>query len=505
MAKTFFGHPIGLSTLFATEFWERFSYYGMRSFLTLFLTATYINGGFGMSQEESLAIYGIFTSLVYVTPIIGGILADKVLGQRVTVYIGALVMAAGQFTMAYSAMMDPEAASATREFLLHAGLGLLIVGNGFFKPNISTMVGGLYEANDPNRDGGFTLFYMGINAGAFFAPVIAGSLAEKVAWQYGFMSAGIGMLLGTAWFFFRETTMNNVGLAPKASESANKIERSDWMNVVAYAIGSIVLVLGFLKIWGLIPSDVQSYIVYAVAIGGVGYLLWTIVVNTKGSTEWSRVGVILLLAVFNVIFWSGFEQAGGTFNFFAKENTDRMLFGSEIPASIFQSVNAIAIFIFAPLFTVIWGKLDKAGKNPRTPVKFAIGLLMLAVGFFVMQIGANATKGGTVLVSPLWLVMVYLLHTWGELCLSPIGLSMITKLSPQKIVSVMMGLWMGSIAIGNYMAASMMGIFNSDVVKPLRDEYGLELFSFIGVEALVAGLLLLALSPKINKMMKGIH
>ncbi len=492
---SFFGHPMGLSTLFATEFWERFSYYGMRAILTLFLTAELVKGGFGYTEAHALDIYGIFTGLVYVTPIIGGILADKVLGQRKTIYIGGITMAIGQFVLTYSAMHGNDP-TAHHQFMFNLGLAILILGNGFFKPNISTMVGGLYDAKDDRRDGAFTLFYMGINAGAFFAPLVAGSLAESVAWYYGFMSAGIGMLLGTAWFYWRAETLGFVGMPPKAKIDALRIAAKDWMDVIIYAVGTIALAVGFMFGWTAIDGDIQDIILVAVAVGGSAYLLFTIFKNTEGKTEWSRVGVIFLLTIFNIVFWSGFEQAGGTFNLFARDMTDRLVFGWEIPASYFQSVNAIAIFIFAPIFTVIWAKLGKKGINPRTPVKFALGILLLGAGFFVMAQADAATAGGTIKVSPLWLVLVYLIHTWGELCLSPIGLSMITKLSPPKIVSVMMGLWMGSIALGNYLAASMKSIVAS---------YDLPLFYFIGVEAVIAAVVLLALSPFMNKMMKGIH
>ncbi|WP_338235909.1 peptide MFS transporter [Persicobacter diffluens] len=493
--RSFFGHPMGLSTLFATEFWERFSYYGMRAILTLFLTAQLVDGGFGYTDDQALALYGIFTALVYVTPIIGGILADKVLGQRKTIYIGGIAMAIGQFILAYSAMHGNDP-TAHHQFMFNLGLAVLILGNGFFKPNISTMVGSLYDANDDRRDGAFTLFYMGINAGAFFAPLVAGALAEGIAWYYGFLSAGVGMLIGTLWFYFRAETLGNVGLPPKAPKEALRIAASDWKDIILYVAGTVLLAIGVMLGWAALPEIGQDILVYTVGGGGILYLLFTVFKNTEGKTEWSRVGVIFLLTIFNIVFWSGFEQAGGTFNLFARDMTERSLFGMEIPASAFQAINAIAIFIFAPVFTVIWDKLSRAKANPRTPVKFAIGLFLLSAGFFVMALADEATGGGLNKVSPLWLVMVYLLHTWGELCLSPIGLSMITKLSPPKIVSVMMGLWMGSIALGNFLAASM---------KSIVENFDIPLFYFIGAEAAIAGVILLVLSPFMIKMMKGIH
>lgn len=489
MAKQ--GHPPGLYVLFFTEMWERFSYYGMRALLVLYLTAEVARNGFGLVRENALEIYAVFTGLVYLTPIIGGILADKVLGQRKAIFIGAVTMALGQFSLAGSVMFDDP---VMRQNFLYYGLAILILGNGFFKPNISTIVGGLYADGDTRKDSAFTIFYMGINLGAFFSPLVCGTLGEKFGWEYGFGMAGIGMLIGTIWFYVQGHKLGDVGYAPKNTDEVKSYSSKDWMDVILYIVGSAALCLAFVLFWFKIPEDIQNYITIGLAIVGTIGLLSVIIKGTSGSTEWSRVGVIIVLAVFNVVFWSGFEQAGGTFNLFAAENTDRMLLGWEIPASYFQSINAIAIFAIAPLFSVMWMALDKVGKNPRTTVKFALGLMLLSAGFFVMA--AAKGQANASLVSPLWLVSVYLLHTLGELMLSPIGLSMITKLSPAKIVSAMMGVWMGSIALGNFLAG---------IMESILESLGMELFSFIALEALIAGGILLAISPILNKMMKGEH
>ena len=454
----FFGHPIALSSLFATEMWERFSYYGMRALLVLFLTATYASGGFGMSELDAFTVYGIFTGLVYVTPIIGGILADKVLGQRKSIYIGGITMAIGQFTLASSAMASG--------------------GN-----------------NDPRKDGGFTIFYMGINLGAFLSPLIAGTLGEQVAWEYGFMAAGAGMVIGTIWFYLRSHTLGNLGMPPKVKAERNRLAAKDWITILIYSGVMIGAVYAFIFGWSSIPTEIGDWIIKIAALLGLLYLASNIFKGTKGKTEWSRVGVIFILAIANIFFWSGFEQAGSTFNIFARDNTNRLIGNFEIAASAFQGVNAIAIFIFAPVFTFLWSWLDKHRANPNTPKKFAIGMLLLSTGFVVMALANQQTHGGTRLVSPLWLVLVYLLHTWGELCLSPIGLSMVTKLSPAKLVSTMMGVWMGSFAIGNFVASQMKAI----VIK-----FDLPLFWFIAAETAVASLILFAISPFLNKMMKGI-
>lgn len=504
-STAFFGHPVGLSSLFATEMWERFSYYGMRALLVLFLTATYANGGFQMAELDAFTIYGIFTGLVYVTPIIGGVLADKVLGQRKSIYIGGLTMATGQLLLAASAMAS-EGSIEFRHTIFYAGLGILILGNGFFKPNISTMVGELYDNNDPRKDGGFTIFYMGINLGAFFSPLIAGKLGEQVAWQYGFMSAGIGMLIGTVWFFFRSHTLGHIGMPPKIKTDKLRLALKDWFEIIVYYIAIMALIFGFIFGWTAISSTVRDTLINIVTIIGVAYLMLNIFRGTSGKTEWSRVAVILVLAVFNIFFWSGFEQAGTTFNIFARDNTQRMIGNWEIPASWFQSVNAIFIVLFAPLFSILWAKLDKRKINPNTPMKFAWGMILLSLGFVVMAIGytkstTSMADGSVLLVSPLWLVFVFMLHTFGELCLSPIGLSMVTKLSPPKLVSTMMGVWMGSFAAGNFVASQMKAI-SIDLQHALGRE--VQVFWLIAIQSAIIAVILVALSPWLKKMMKGI-
>ncbi|MFC0876540.1 peptide MFS transporter [Saccharicrinis sp. FJH2] len=498
----FFGHPLGLSSLFATEMWERFSYYGMRALLVYFLTDTFIGGGFNIAELDAFTIYGIFTGLVYVTPLLGGILADKVLGQRKTIYIGGITMAIGQFMLSASAMSSGNIDSF-RGTLFFVGLGVLILGNGFFKPNISTMVGELYDNSDPRKDAGFTIFYMGINIGAFLSPLVAGKLGEQVAWHYGFMSAGIGMLIGTTWFLVRSHTLGSIGMPPKVKSERNRLILKDWLSVVSYVIAIVGTIFGFIYLWGALNVEVKDWLIWIFGGGALVYLLTSIVRNTSGKTEWSRVAVIVVLAVFNVFFWAGFEQAGTTFSIFARDNLDRMIWNFEIPATWFQSVNALFIVLFAPLFSILWLKLDKVKLNPNTPMKFVWGMVLLSLGFVIMAFAYDRSVGGDSIlkVSPLWLVMVFLLHTFGELCLSPIGLSMVTKLSPPKIVSTMMGIWMGSFAAGNFVASQMKAIS----IK-LEDTLGREVqvFWFIAIESAIVAVILLTLTPWLKKMMKGI-
>jgi POT family proton-dependent oligopeptide transporter len=467
----------------------------MRALLVLYLTASFADGGFGMERSAALEIYAIFTGLVYLTPILGGLLADKVLGQRKAIFIGGLVMAVGQFALASSVSFDIAGDVAMREFLLFCGLGLIIMGNGFFKPNISTMVGGLYDQNDPRKDSAFTIFYMGINSGAFLAPFIAGGLGEKVGWQYGYMSAGTGMLLSLIWFYARRVSLKQVGLPTNADESRFNLIFKDWLDILYYAIACILVVVGFIKLIDILSESVLDIVIWVGIIGGSIFLIWEIIKGTKGPTEWSRVGAILILAVFHVIFWSGFEQAGGTFNLFAQENTNRMVLGWEVPASWFQALNPVFIVLMGVPFSMLWIWLSGKGKNPRTPYKFGYGLLLVGIGFLLMTVGQGRADAG-LLVSPLWLIGVYFMHTAGELCISPVGLSLITKLAPRKIVSVMMGLWMGSIALGNYLAGTLEAILH---------KFDFELYPFIAGETIIAAILVIILGPLLTKMMKGIH
>ncbi|MEC5394857.1 peptide MFS transporter [Bergeyella sp. RCAD1439] len=490
------GHPKGLYTLFFTEMWERFSYYGMRALLTIFLAAELATGGFGLDRAESLKVYGIFTALVYLTPIMGGWFADKLLGQRKSILIGGLVMGIGQFMLAGSSSALLFEDLETRKSLFYLGLGVLILGNGFFKPNISTIVGDLYDNDDPRKDGAFTIFYMGINIGAFLSPFIAGTLGEKVGWPYGYASAGIGMVLGVLWFYARRSTLGDKGLPPGYKEKGiNRLLPKDWRDIILYTIANVVFVVLVMLLWQHTSELAHSLIVWTLGILGGGFIALSIFKGTSGSTEWTRVFVILILAFFNIVFWAGFEQAGGTFNLFAQENTNRMVGNFEIPTTWFQNINPIAIVTLAPLFSILWVKLAAKKLNPRTPVKFALAMFVGAFAFFIMTQASNSAQGGT-LVSPMWLVVVYTLLTVGELMLSPIGLSMVTKLSPVKITSIMMGVWMASFALGNYFAATL---------EQILEVYNFDLYPFISYLMLGSGVALLALSPILNKFMKGIH
>ena len=487
-----FGHPRGLTTLFFTEMWERFSYYGMRALLVLYLTSELMHGGFSFSREHALEIYGIFTSLVYLTPLLGGFIADKILGQRKAIYIGGFLMAFGQLALAASQFGSIE----MRTFWLLWGLGLLVAGNGFFKPNISAMVGSLYAENDPREDSAFTLFYMGINVGAFFSPIIAGTLGETYGWAWGFASAALGMFVGITWFYFQSHHIKGAGLPPQRVYDTSKrwqLTVRDKIEIVGYIIITAFLVLGILKGWALMSDAFKSNMIWTLAIIGTVSLITIISKNTKGKAEWSKVFVIIVLCIFSIFFFAGFEQAGGTLNLFAEHNTNRSSFLGTIPASLFQAINPVFIIGFSFVFTILWSWLSARKKEPNIPVKFGLGMLFLGLGFWVMSVANSHSEYGN-LVSPMWLVIVYLLHTFGELCLSPIGLSMISRLAPTRIVSVMMGIWFACSALAQYLAGALESILHTYLPT-------MQLFNFITMTSMITAGVILLMSPFLNKMM----
>ncbi|SEG55942.1 peptide MFS transporter [Vibrio hangzhouensis] len=439
--RNILGHPRGLFLLFGTELWERFSYYAMRAILVLFLTDTTINGGMGWSTKDALDLYGIYTGLVYITPLIGGYIADNFLGQRKSIIIGGVLMAAGQFTLA----MPAGAIGLPMEQAFYLGLALLIAGNGMFKPNISTMVGDLYQEGDNRRDGAFTIFYMGINLGALLAGIISGSVTGEFGWRAGFMVAGIGMVISLVMqMTMAKSWLGDIGTVPAAAR-AKALNKS------------------------------QSK-------------------APLSKEEVDRLKVILIMGLFVIVFWAGFEQAGGLMNIYTQQYTDRMIGDFEVPAAWFQSLNPFFIITLAPVLAAIWVKLGK--REPNSPVKFAMALFFLAAGFLCM-VGAVLEQGGdtSVKTSMLWLVGAFFFHTLGELCLSPIGLSLVTKLAPLRLASLMMGAWFGFNAIANYVA----GLIGSHV-----GELGaMAIFGGIAATAVICGLILLVFANTLVKWMHG--
>lgn len=464
------GQPKGLWVLFITEMWERFSYYGMRALLVLYLVSK-TNGenpGFGWTDESAYKLYGWYTGLVYLTPIVGGWLADKMLGTHRSMLIGGWIIAAGHFCLALTEVFSVSSATQTVTFAsdpftfatFMLGLLLIIVGTGFFKPCVSVMVGQLYSRHDPRRDSGFTIFYMGINVGAFLSGIIAGTLGEKLGWHWGFGSAGVGMLLGLATYqWLRPRYLGDIGLAPSSQHAAARIAAQ---------------------------SSVEPH-------------------EPLTRMDWDRMAVIVILAVFGISFWVAFEQAGSSLNVFALESTNRFIGGYEFPATWYQSVNPLVIVLFGPVFAWLWVWLDRKGLQPSTPVKFSLGLMLLSFGYVAMIFGARQAEHG--LAGPQWLLLTYLFHTWGELCLSPVGLSMVTKLAPDRFASLMMGVYFCSFFVANlaagYLAAFSSRVASGEVFQVLGGQA--DFFLFLFLVPFAVGLLALAVSGPIRRMMHGLH
>jgi len=487
----FFGHPRGLSTLFFTEFWERFSYYGMRALLTLFMTASVASGGLGFPTERAGAIYGLYTAFVYLLALPGGWLADRLLGQRKAVFYGGCSIAAGHFSMAIP-----------REDTFFFGLVLIVIGTGLLKPNVSAMVGELYPEGGARRDAGFSIFYMGINLGAFVAPLICGPLGEKVNWHVGFACAGLGMVIGLIQYTLGSRHLGQAGLAPNAGN--DPVARGKARNVLVGFVALLVLVVGL--VWsGAVQLPVEKLAGWTgIAILAIVVLYFAFQFAAGGleGTEKARMLAIFFLFLFSAVFWSGFEQAGSSLTLFARDITERHLFGmaKEIPVSTLQSINPLFIIAFAPVFAWLWLRLAARRVEPSAPAKFSLGLILLGLGFGVLvwaSMIATGPSGQILKVSPMWLVVTYLFHTFGELCLSPVGLSTVTKLAPHRKVSQLMGMWFMSISLGNLMAGLVAGQFEN---FPLPQLFGAVFATTAG-----AGVLLALLARPIRKMMSGVH
>lgn len=436
------GHPRGLMTLFFTEMWERFSYYGMRAILLLYMVTATTSGGLGFSNKEAAKLYALYTASVYFGSIPGGFIADKLLGAKMSVLIGGIIIAAGHFCLAVPQLQ-----------FFYIGLGLIVVGTGLLKPNISCIVGGLYGPGDPRRDGGFSIFYMGINLGAFFSPLVCGFLAQsgvfktflashgfspESSWHWGFAAAGVGMVFGLLQYVIGMGRLPNVGKKSSADVAAEE------------------------------PLTRQDY---------------------------TRLAVIGILFVFATIFWAAFEQAGSSLTLFADKLTDNSIFGYAFPSSWFQSVNALLIILLAPVFSWLW--LGLGTKQPSSPGKFSFGLLFAGLGFVVVAIAAlSATP--TNRVGPGWLILVYLLHTIGELCLSPVGLSTVTKLAPAKLVGLMMGVWFLAASLGNYIGGNIAGMFDENAAGVIP-----KLFGGVALVTILSAGILVALTPMVRKMIAG--
>lgn len=530
-------HPKALFILFFAEMWERFSYYGMRTLLILYMVKVlFAEMSSAEADSTALGIYGSYTAMVYLFPVVGGIIADKILGFRKAIIFGGILMMLGHFALAMEGMYF----SGNMQ-LFFLSLAFIIIGNGFFKPNISSLLGNYYGANDSRKDGAFTIFYMGVNIGALLSTVTCGYVGEQISWHYGFGLAGIGMMLGLIVFWFAgDKYLGKKGINPSSLEDFPEIDEEKHIallsgpkeqrelvmkreadnftkitdsklkrNQILTYIATLVFIpisAQFLKL-----SDVLTWILIAMSIGVLGYLF---VMAQKEDTvaKKQRLQVVVVLFLFHSMFWALFEQAGGSLTLFTARNIDRVIMGSEIPASIFQFLNAFFIMVLAPVFSIMWIKLRNKGNEPSTPMKFVLGLSQLALGFGVLVLGAKffSTEG---LVPVIFIVLTYLFHTTGELSLSPVGLSMITKLSPKKAVGFVMGAWFLSIALANKMAGLIGELTAVDhggggeaapileTLSTYSDTYLLWGVVVVGAAALI----LLALVPTLKKWMHGIQ
>ncbi|HET9983062.1 MAG TPA: peptide MFS transporter [Longimicrobiales bacterium] len=486
--RGFFGHPRGLSTLFFTEMWERFSYYGIRPLLVLFMTAALLDGGFGFDRTSASSIVGIYAAGVYLAALPGGWVADRLLGLRRAIWYGAILIALGHLSIALSLVF------AHRAFFL--GLILIVLGTGLLKPNISAIVGDLYPEGGSRRDAGFSIFYMGINVGALVAPLITGFLGEKIGWHWGFGAAGVGMLVGVITYKLRaDRTLGPIGVEPSRDRDPVKQARDErrmktgLLAGLAIVAGVVVLAMtGVMTIHPVAVAESMSYVMLTMALAYFAYLFF---LGGLTTGEKKRVAVIVVLFLFATIFWAAFEQAPTSLNLFARDYTDRVVFGWEMPTLWLQSANSLFVIALAPVFAAVWTGLGRRHKDPSSPAKFGFGLFFAGLGFLIMVWAANTVIGGGgngVRVSPWWLVASYFLQTLGELSLSPVGLSSMTKLAPRKFTGQMMGVWFMAAALGNLIAGLVGGHVNPENLQEMPQLFQQTAFSLF-IAAAVIGLL----------------
>jgi POT family proton-dependent oligopeptide transporter len=498
MDTRFFGHPWGLSTLFFTEMWERFSYYGMRALLILFMTAPVAAGGLGFDTSKAGPIYALYVSSVYLLSLPGGWVADRVLGLRRTVFTGGVIIMLGHICLAIPSLAT-----------FYLGLVLIAVGTGLLKGNVAALVGQLYTPQDLRRDAGYSLYYIGINTGAFIAPLVTGWLAQSDAfrgllanagirpessWHWGFAAAAVGMFLGLVQYSLGGRHLSPAGLRPvRPTDPAVAAKADRQVRLVGVVTLAVVVVGGSLVATGVLQVDAEAVsrnFKWALLAVTLGFFVWLFFVAQWTPEERKRLMLISVLFVASCIFWMAYEQAGSTLNLFAERNTQNTVFGHAFPASWYQALTPMFIILFAPLFATLWIRLGP--RDPSSPTKFAIALALLGLGFAVM-IGAAVASAGGARVSPLWLVLSYWLQTMGELCLSPVGLSAMSKLAPVRIAGLIMGVWYLSLSVGNYMAGMASSVYET---MPLAT-----LFTIVTVTALAAALVLALLIRPMRRML----
>ncbi|MEO8025360.1 MAG: oligopeptide:H+ symporter [Bryobacteraceae bacterium] len=485
---SFFGHPRGLATLFFVEMWERFSYYGMRALLILYMTASAANGGLGFDLATAGAVYGLYTSSVYLLSLPGGWVADRILGQRRAVFLGGILIILGQLCLGIYGIPS-----------FYFGLLLLVLGTGLLKPNVSTIVGQLYAMEDRRRDAGFSIFYMGINTGAFLSPLLIGWVGQKVNWNLGFALAGVGMVIGLIQYHFGAKHLGDAGLYPVKAESEADDAKQRTHLIRGILAGSTLLAVPFLLnssgILAITAEGVANAAGIILILAFVGVFGWLLTSKSFTIVERKRFAACLLLFIASVMFWSAFEQAGSTLNLFADRSTKNEIFGFDFPSSWYQSLNsAFMIFGLAPAFAWLWVRLGS--REPSSPMKFVFGLLLVGAGFLVMVFGAIRADNG-VLVSPFWLTLTYFLHTCGELCLSPVGLSAFAKLAPPRVAGLMMGVFFLSISIGNYVGGRVASVYEVFSTATL--------FGVVAAFCIGLGVLMILLVPSMKRLMGGVH
>jgi len=478
----FFGHPRGLATLFFTEMWERYSYYGTRALLILYMTADIAHGGLGFSVVKAGSLYGFYTAMVYLLGLPGGWIADRIIGQRRAVLYGGILISAGNL------FLSSRSGSA-----FYAGLALLMIGTGLLKPNVSTIVGQLYTPEDRRRDAGFSIFYMGINVGALVSPIICGWIGERVNWRLGFAASAVGMIAGLIQYMLSGSYLGEAGLHPASTGDAERDRRQKRLGSLVVAAFLLVLVtlaglagMGIIRVTAEQISSGLGWVLIALA---AAVFAWMILGKGWSAQERKRAGAILVLFIASALFWGVYEQAGSTLNLFAERNTNRVVLGYEFPASWYQSVQPILVILLAPLYAWFWVRLGN--REPSSPAKFSLALFFVALSFLVLVPAAFGSQ-----VSPNWLNVSYFLSVVGEMCLSPVGLSAMTKLAPSRAQGFVMGVWFLSVGTGNWLAGKAGSLYES-VPLPW-------LFGVGGGVALVAGILLGVLVRPAKRLMDGV-
>lgn len=490
--KAFFGHPKPLQTLFFTELWERFSYYGIRPLLILYMIAMVNDGGLGLDRPTAAAIVGLFAGSMYLMTVFGGWIADNWLGQARAVWYGSIIIALGHLSIALTSVFDQS--------FFYLGLVLIVLGSGLFKTCISVIVGTLYKAQDARRDAGFSIFYMGINMGSFIAPLIIGLLVKDHGWHLGFGIGGLGMLIALFIFRFRAIPqLETFNALREENNSCSKpvVENKNAAKIVFGFLFTVavVIVLTFLGIIHINPVAVATYLTVGIGIGIIAYFAYLLLFLNLDQNDKFKIMICFVLLITSALFWSAFEQKPTSFNLFAQDYTNRNVLGFEIPTVWFQSINALFIIIFAPIAAWLWARLGKSNKDPSYISKFIIALLLAASGFLLMSLASHfAISDG--LVSPFWLVGAVLLLTLGELCLSPIGLSTMTKLAPNVIRGQIMGLWFTGSALGNLMAGLIGGQVAADAIENLPT-----LFMRCVLALVIGAIVLFLLKKPMNKLM----